>query len=395
VPEFLYNISRAGWSHNTPGGSAIDRTDIECPYFPGQPVYESACTDGQRASFDPPENRRNDIQRGSLPAGFYCVDFAWRYLNIPTFASGEWGWNLVGPEVHDNENQSPIQPQVLPSSGTGSQGTTTPRRNPDLPEGEPRYFMDANASRGPHRYFDLGPAPREWEVFRLLFHYTDSSSGRLLVYRGDNAELVLDLLDQTAISPAGWWKVANYAREALVNGLSLFQMAGRIYRCASLDDVPPYPTLAGEPEPEPEPEPTPTPEPTMNISISTDDFGQFTVTLDDPDGLVTEVIVGVSGDPVPVQVHPAAPTITGSFDTAPLTAGQQYWSWAVARNAAGATVGQDPDGDPFTPTGDPTPAPEPEPEPEPTPACEDALAAMTAERDALQAKIDAAKAALA
>ena len=258
MPTLLTTISRSGWSFNAPGGTAIDRTDITCPFFPGLVVYETSCNDNQRASFDPLANRRSDIQYGHLGEGVYCIDYAMSWRSYPQFRVGEWGWKDVGPEIHDTLNQSPIQPNVLPCTTTGAQGTSTPRINAALGmPGSLRYFMDANAGRGPHRYYDLGPvgAIGEWVGYRLLFNYTsDASKGFIKVWR--NGVLVLTLFDATiAKTPAGWFKIANYSREAYVDGIQSYDIAGKLYSCTSEADVPAMPTAGGPPPPPPPPDP--------------------------------------------------------------------------------------------------------------------------------------------
>lgn len=271
--KLIKTISRAGWSHNAPGGTAIDRTDIECPYFPGQPVYESTSNDGQRASWDPPENRRNDIQANATGPqfgyGVFCVDYAFRMTAVPTFRSGEWGWNMIGFEVHDNGlPQATIQPNVLPCTVSGAQGTSNPRRDPAMADGTLRYFLDANAGLAAHRYFDLGPAPvgtddAAWDrgIVRMVFRYTDATNGYIKVFR--EGVLVRTVLGVTvAKSPDGYGKVCNYSREAYVDGVQQYQIAGRIYQCDSDTDLPPMPTRV-QPDPPPVPDPTPTPVETL------------------------------------------------------------------------------------------------------------------------------------
>lgn len=304
MPELMKVIRREGWSENAPGGEEIERTDVKCPYFPDQPVYDSSVTDNQRASFDPTANRRGDIQALSLGRGWYCIDYAFRMTAVPTFRN-DWGWNLVGPEVHDSGlPQATIQPQVLPYSTVGPQGTQTPYRRSDLPPGGLRYFLDANAGKAPHRYFDLGPAPvgvtdDAWGGFRMVFNYTEQTDGVIRVFRHDPEDDVWVLMVTVngptvdGKAPGGWIKIANYSREAWVDGLQRVQTAGRVYKMANGSDLPPYPEYQLEEEPPPPPPPSDTPcdEVRAQLALTLAEMDELEGDVVELEGIVAEVTI--------------------------------------------------------------------------------------------------------
>jgi hypothetical protein len=156
---------------------------------------------------------------------------------------------------------------------------------------------------------------------------------------------------------------------------------------AALDEAIPGGT-APPPPPPPAGDTTP---PRVEMVIGND--GSFVLSFPDKD--VHRTISGVAGDPVPVQNHvdlDGFETFEGEFDTSGLVAGQTYWAWTIATDAAGnqsSTPGR-----PFAPVAvDPPPPPPP-----PTDPCADVrnqLDAALDARDAALAKIAAAKAALA
>lgn len=225
----------SNWSSNFDGGfsawpnSHTTRPNSERPPWEaaGVPVNRHLCNDGQRLSYtgENGSTERSDLQDGNVVRGLNCFEISIKMVQYPTNLSSAWWW-LIGPEIHGvSLNQAPIQPQVLYSTGTGAQGTGSRNRNSAYPAGEPRYFMDANAGRGPHRYWDMGPMVlNEWTYWRFNMNFTSGSGGFLEAWRGSQRMMRVD--DQTtAESSGGYWKLPNYSNSD-VNGTRGYDWCG-------------------------------------------------------------------------------------------------------------------------------------------------------------------------
>jgi hypothetical protein len=225
----------ANWSSNFDGGfsgwpnshTTLSSSNLP-PWETGVPVNRHLCFDGQRLSYtgENGTTERADLQDGNVVRGLNCFEISIRMYQFPTNL-GSIQWWLVGPEIHGvSLNQAPVQPQVFNSWGTGSQGTSSAFRNTSLPAGEPRFWMDANAGRGPHRYWDLGPAViGQWNYFRYNMNFTNSTtSGFLEVWKG--ADRIFRITDATtAEASGGYWKLPNYSNSG-VNGTRGYDWCG-------------------------------------------------------------------------------------------------------------------------------------------------------------------------
>ena len=401
-------LSIASWGANFDGGHARwpeSHTQLpasERPPWEAEdvPVNRHLCFDGQRLSYSGEDGKteRSDLSDGSVVRGPNCFEISLRLHQLPTNIADAWWW-LVGPEIHGNSlTQAPIQPQILKATGTGAQGTGARNKNSALGEGDIRYFMDANAGRGPHRYWDLGPAlVGAWVYFRynMVFSSSSSASPFLEVYRGAERVMRVDDLTTAEVS-GGYWKLPNYSNSGVAGTRGYDWCGARIW-----DGLCPDRSAGVTPPPPPPPPPPPSLPAPMKVVI--DAKGAFAVSSL-PTGTAS-ILIGISGaDQLTPPQTLAAAEPSGSFAAGKLVSGQVYWVWVIARSESDAELGTASTS--FMPESV-TPPPPPPVDPCATVEAErdsaiaamnqaiDAMAAATAERDALQAKIDEARPAIA
>jgi hypothetical protein len=336
----------------------------------GDAWLRSTLVDGQTGAGSTIPNERADAQFGSFPLNTTTPErryLRWyeRFIEMPTTSLDRW--QVIGPEVH-GPNVSPFDQALVMMEVSPSK----------------RRRLNANAGRSSARYFDLGTI----EIGRVYLMEMDvilaaDGRGRVRVRRDGGNWVGFDSEASIFQATGGsYWKEANY-RNASIDGRSTYDISSMMLYDAALDEA-----IPGGTAPPPPPPPGDTTPPRVDMVISND--GTFVLSF--PDGDVHRTVSGVAGDPVPVQNHTDLDgflTFDGEFDVSGLTAGQTYWAWTIAFDAAGnqsATPGR-----PFTPVAV-------EPPPPPSDPCADIrnqLDAALDERDAALAKIAAAKAALA
>jgi hypothetical protein len=348
----------------------------------GDAWLRSTLVDGQTGAGSTIPNERADAQFGSFPLNTTTPErryLRWyeRFIEMPTTSLDRW--QVIGPEVH-GPNVSPFDQALVMMEVSPSK----------------RRRLNANAGRSSARYFDLGPI----EIGRVYLMEMDvilaaDGRGRVRVRRDGGNWVGFD--GEASIFQAtggSYWKEAHY-RNAQINERSTYDISSMMLYEAALDEAIPGST-APPPPPPPAGDTTP---PRVEMVISND--GSFVLSF--PDGDVHRTLSGIAGDPVPVQNHVDLDgflTFDGEFDVSGLTAGQTYWAWTIAFDAAGnesPTPGR-----PFTPVATEPPPPPPPPPDDPCAdirnqldAALDERDAARLERDAALAKITAAKAALA
>jgi hypothetical protein len=247
------------WSVN-PGCVGVSVVSDPCPYFPGEPVYQQQLLDGQRASFDPTANERNDLQAGGITRGAdRGFEIGIKFTAFPSNLSSAIWWLIPGPmEVHGSGlPQAVIQPECRVSAGVGAQGTGTPRQSSSLPAGEPRLFMDANSGSNTKRFYDMGPAVLNgWTYLRCHFRLSTGGDGYIRIYRDGDTSPRVSISGQTTAGSGDYYKLPNYSNAGL-SGPRTFRWCGArewngLMPNRFTGDIPPPPP----PPPASEPNPT-------------------------------------------------------------------------------------------------------------------------------------------
>jgi hypothetical protein len=386
-PALRRDLSRLDrWSPN-------DRATVHvvqgasCPYFPGDPVNAHVLVDGQRPGWDSPNNERCDIQCCSVPrvgvggdSGLHGFEGALQIVQVPTNHRDAWWYLVPAPiEFHGHTpSQALIQPECRVSAGVGAQGGPTPYRRADLPAGEPRLFMNANAGRSAQRRWDMGPVKvgtddTAWAMLRMLVRLSTGGDGLMEAYRDDliaEDVPVVRVLGATTIEARDPWLKAPLYMNAGQSGRRELRWAGlRWYNGL------PARRVAGGPSPPPPPAgDTTAPLITLRLPVPGQGYPVDAIPYDfdvapDPAG-VTDVWVGyvgpnASGVLVEDSDHgTAAGTYRGTFDgrLLNLKAPNPVRFYVVAKDGLGNDLPRKGFEIGVLPV-----EPEPEPEPEPPP----------------------------
>ena len=187
----------------------------------GHPILRSTLVDGQRATWDPTSNERNDITmnnpdgRQDVPLGATRT-MLWheRFVQMPTTSST---WQLIGPaEIHGSTlPQATVMFEVLPTSKNRG------------------FIADGGSATYTRR--DLGPVVlNRWYNMRLDVFYTNQNTGWVKVWRDGAVVYERTGFATTGEAGAGYWKWAHY-RNASINGTSVFDLSGcRLYRVGAI-----------------------------------------------------------------------------------------------------------------------------------------------------------------
>lgn len=167
----------------------------------GAPVLRSRCNDTDTGGASSGmANERNDGQLGGVPLKSVRTNRSIRRIvSLPTSMRR---WLVPGPyEIHGIAlDQAPVMPSI------------------GMYDGVPWLEVDANAGRGPHRYFKIRPVKLGewfWESFTIFYSNDNLGWWR---YEIDGV-VAAEVKGEATVAEArgGYWKFANY-RSALNHG---------------------------------------------------------------------------------------------------------------------------------------------------------------------------------
>jgi hypothetical protein len=186
----------------------------------GDPILRNSLVDGQRATWDPTTNERNDyrIDQDLWPGsdGVAVGDertMLWheRFIEMPTTSQQ---WQLIGPcEVHAyTQSQAPFQPWVAP---------TTKKRQ-----------LDVTYGSNVHDYKDITTGAivlNEWHQCMFKVKHTFNTTGWWEFWYDGVLKASAYNVQTTQVNEGGYWKWGNY-RHADINGNSTYEISGcRLY----------------------------------------------------------------------------------------------------------------------------------------------------------------------
>lgn len=247
MPALLRRLERrSNWGASQGPEWFEDTTSTRSPWFPDLPILKSSLKDGERPSWSASNTERSDLQSGNAPSGTttggFAIEWAEKFTSLPSNLATNFGWLLLGPEIHSNDTaQATFMFEI-----NGSQ-----RRQVRMHD---------------QRRLDCGPIViGRWYYWRIeMKPYNTGSTSKLRVYRAEEGQNASTLMGEITGGIAkstgvGYWKNANY-RNAGLSGVSAFHQQGfNVFDGLPADRALGSGSGGGTPEPSPEPLPNPDP----------------------------------------------------------------------------------------------------------------------------------------